>query len=134
VIFEELVDYYNMKMGRDERLDPLIQKINWVHHEDESRHISAGRQVVKRLHSQLKKSASQDLLAKLDEYVRRYIVATIESLYNPRVYADAGLPEPYELRRELLQHPARKECHRKAFKRIVGFLTNNGIISEAQFI
>jgi P-aminobenzoate N-oxygenase AurF len=134
VIFEELVDYYNMTMARDQRLHPLIQEINRVHHQDESRHISAGRQMVRRLHAQLKKSASRELLAKLDEYVKRYIIMSIESLYNPRVYADAGLPEPYQLRCELLQHPARKQYHRKAFKRIVGYLTNNRIISEGEFI
>jgi len=134
VVFEEIVEYFNVRMGKDQRLHPLVQRINWVHHEDESRHIAGGRQVVKRLHRRLRETASPDLLASLDSYVKRYIATAVSSLYNPRVYADAGLPEPHALRRELLQHPARRKQHREIVKRITDFLVSNQILSEGDFL
>jgi hypothetical protein len=133
VIFEEIVDHYNMRMGKDTRLPALVQSINWVHHEDESRHISGGRQIVKRLHGELA-AKNPELLPKVDEYIKRYILTSVESLYNPRMYADAGIPDPYALRRELLASPVRKAQHREVLKRIVGFLVNNSVLSESDFI
>ncbi len=134
VIFEEIVDYFNMRMGRDARLDPHVQKINWVHHEDESRHIAGGRQIIKQLHQRLRETASPELLAKLDQYVKRYISTSLASLYNPRVYADAGLPQPHAMRRELLQHPARRQRHRDFVKRIVDFMVSSQILTGEEFL
>ncbi|NEO41274.1 MAG: diiron oxygenase [Moorea sp. SIOASIH] len=54
LIFEEIVDFYNRKMGKDQTLPKFIQDINWLHHSDEGRHITYGRQYIELVFQQLK--------------------------------------------------------------------------------
>ena len=42
-VFEEIVDFYNLTTGKDERVDSLSRQINQNHHEDETRHLAFGR-------------------------------------------------------------------------------------------
>ena len=44
VVFEEIVDVYNRRMARDDRLNPLVREINAMHHAEEKRHLAFGRQ------------------------------------------------------------------------------------------
>src|SRR2546425_4636400 len=46
LVFEEIVDVYNVAMSRDERLVPLARRINLLHHRDEARHLVFGRRIV----------------------------------------------------------------------------------------
>jgi hypothetical protein len=130
LIFEEIVDFFNIRMGRDDTLHPLIQQINNAHHQDESRHVMFGREIVKHLYCQIREKYAQERLQELENYLKRYIVMSVESLYNPAVYKDAGIPEPYKLRAALLKDPARKSVHQQFLNRIVHFLAKNDIISE----
>ncbi|HUF80753.1 MAG TPA: diiron oxygenase, partial [Burkholderiales bacterium] len=43
MVVEELGDYYNVLIARDERVEPLVREINRVHHVDEARHLAFGR-------------------------------------------------------------------------------------------
>jgi P-aminobenzoate N-oxygenase AurF len=133
LIFEELVDHFNIRMGRDHGLHPLIREVNQVHHDDEWRHIVMGRKMVEHLYQPLRERGDEDLRARLDQYLQRYIVACAQSLYNPTAYRDAGLPNPYPLRKELLADSTRNRYHNKFFGRITTFLTNQGIISGSPF-
>ncbi|MEU9337117.1 diiron oxygenase [Streptomyces sp. NPDC048290] len=133
LIFEELVDHFNLRMGRDTTLHPLIREVNQVHHDDEWRHIVMGRKLVEHLYQPLRERADEALRARLDDYLRRYITASMQSLYNPAVYRDAGVADPYVLRKELLRDPARTRYHETFFKRITKFLVNQGIISHSPF-
>jgi hypothetical protein len=130
LIFEEIVDFFNIRMGRDHRLHPLIQQINNVHHQDESRHVMFGREIVRHLYDRIREKYSRERLQELESYLKRYIIMSVESLYNPAVYKDAGIPEAYKLRAALLKHPARKSIHQQFLNRIVHFLVKNNIISE----
>ncbi len=127
-MFEEIVDYFNSRMGRDETLHPIIRQINSIHHQDESRHIAFGREIVAKLHDYICAHEPPDEVRAAEEYVKRYIVASVQSLYNPTVYRDAGLPEPYKLRNDLLADPARLEFDRKTLKRTVDYMSKNKII------
>jgi hypothetical protein len=133
LIFEELVDYFNIRMSKDETLHPLIRKINHAHHADEWRHIVMGRKLVDQLFAPLGARNDQELLGFLDQYLRRYMVASIQSLYNPVVFRDAGVPDAYKLRMELFDHPARGPYHQTFLKRITAFLRSHGILQEAPF-
>lgn len=133
LIFEELVDHFNIRMGRDTSLHPLIREINQAHHDDEWRHIVMGRKLVEQLYEPLRARSDQAVVSHVDEYLRRYIVSSIQSLYNPTVYRDARLPDAYALRTEVLEHPARASYHEAFMHRITGFLTKQGIISQAPF-
>ena len=132
LIFEEIVDYFNSRMANDESLHPIIRKINRIHHQDESRHIAFGRNIVRLLHSELCENYSAEKLMEIEKYVKRYLVASIQSLYNPAVYRDAGLPNAYKFRTQLLQHPNRKEHHHKFLRRTLNFFVKNNILSDKE--
>lgn len=134
LIFEDIVDYFNLRMGRDDSLHPLIRQVNYVHHQDESRHVTFGRQMVKHLHLQLREHYDSSRLEDLSNYLKRYMLASLESFYNPAAYRDAGIPEPYKFRNEVMRHPARKAYHKQYLKRTVTFLVKNNVISGGDFI
>ncbi len=127
-IFEEIVDFFNSRMAKDESLHPIIQEINAVHHQDESRHIAFGRQLMKQLHSDLSSRHGPEEMLAVGNYVNRYIEASIQSLYNPAVYRDAGIADPYRFRRELLQQPSRQRQHDRYLKRTKEFLDKSGLL------
>jgi hypothetical protein len=134
LIFEELVDHFNVKMGADSALPPIVRHLNRAHHEDEGRHIAGGREIVKHLHARLAKRLDATALKELDVYLRRYIETSLESLYNPSVYRDAGIADPYGFRAGVLADPARKTHHQKFLGRVVQFLAKNDIISDPKFL
>ena len=129
LIFEELVDYFNLRMGRDEALHPIIRQVNAIHHQDESRHIAFGREIVKKLFDHITSTQPGDQVAKAQDYIKRYLVASVQSLYSPSVYRDAGVADPYEMRAELLKDPARRVADGKTMRRTLDFFQSNGIIS-----
>jgi hypothetical protein len=134
LIFEELGDYFNIRMGKDESLAPIIRDLNNVHHQDESRHIAFGRQVVKQLYEQISDRYAPEKLAEHRDGLKAYMNLCIQNLYNPSVYKDAGLAEPYKFRRQVLQDPARKSYHRQVLKRTTEFFLKNNILQGEDFI
>ena len=72
LVVEELGDYYNVFMQKDERLHPIVRELNRVHHIDESRHLAFGRQHLKGLcekhlptFTEERRQALRDLAARL---------------------------------------------------------------------
>ena len=49
LLFEEIVDAYNVACARDELLEPTARRIHLLHHLDESRHLVFGRRYVAEL-------------------------------------------------------------------------------------
>ncbi|MFH8375310.1 diiron oxygenase [Streptomyces cyaneofuscatus] len=128
LIFEELVDHFNSAMAEDERLHETIRGINRIHHQDESRHIAFGRELVNLLHQDLKRTATEQELDEVSTYLRRYMRHSFESLYHPQVYRDAGIERPHGLRRALLESPARAEAELRTFRKTAKFLEKTGLI------
>lgn len=128
LIFEELVDHFNSAMAEDERLHETIRGINRIHHQDESRHIAFGRELVNLLHQDLKQTATEQELDEVSTYLRRYMKHSFESLYHPQVYRDAGIERPHELRRALLDSPARAEAELRTFRKTAKYLEKTGLI------
>ncbi|KJK56560.1 diiron oxygenase [Saccharothrix sp. ST-888] len=128
LIFEELVDHFNSRMALDDRLHGTIRAINRIHHQDESRHIAFGRELVTALFEDVRRTCSAAELQEIAAYLRRYLAYSFESLYNPQVYRDAGIENPLELRRELLESPARAEFEQSVFRKTAKFLGKVGMI------
>ncbi|RFU86797.1 AurF domain containing protein [Streptomyces triticagri] len=129
LMFEEIVDYFNAHMATDTSLPKIAQDINRIHHQDESRHVAFGRTIFTQLLQQVKEKNPEDI-PRLVTYLDAYLDYSIRSLYNPAVYRDAGLNSPLELRRQLLEHPARAEAHDRILKRTRKFLARNGLIAQ----
>jgi hypothetical protein len=130
LIFEELVDHFNSKMALDGELHDTIRQINRIHHQDESRHIAFGRELVGLLFDGFREQASDADLAQVSDYVKRYLVFSFESLFNPRVYRDAGLEDPLGVRHRALADPRRSEFEQQVFRKTLAFLARIGMIGD----
>jgi hypothetical protein len=130
LLFEEIVDFYNMRMAADDRLHPTIRQLNRIHHEDESRHIAFGRELVALLHRELAGSATAAQMREVEAYVKRYLVFSLRSLYNPHAYRDAGIADPLGLRARLLADPSRREVERRVVRKPMAFLLRSGIFAD----
>jgi P-aminobenzoate N-oxygenase AurF len=134
LLFEEIVDYFNERMAEDSSLPGTVRMVNRVHHKDESRHIAFGRQLVELLHHKLRKTATTEQLASLEQYLKRYITWCLQSLYSPAAYRDAGLADPLETRRALIGSDARHRIEQRYLKRPLSFLTKTGIFQDDQLV
>jgi hypothetical protein len=121
LISEQISDFYNVHMMGDTSLPPMVQKLNRVHHEDESRHIAMGRKVVQLMWEQIADKYPPATQRKLESYLRRYMQFFVQSFYNPSAYQDAGLPDPHEWRRRLIEDPARGVFHRRVLNSTLHF-------------
>jgi hypothetical protein len=130
LLFEELVDYFNSRMADDDTLHETIRHVNRIHHQDESRHIAFGRELVSLLYADLKKKATAQSLREIETYLKRYLVYSFESLYSPQVYRDAGIADPLALRRRLLAAPVRAEREQRMLRKPLGYLTRTGILGD----
>ncbi|GAA2472706.1 diiron oxygenase [Streptomyces mauvecolor] len=130
LIFEELVDHFNLRMADDDRLNETIRHINRIHHQDESRHIAFGRELVKVLFEAFRARATPQELTAVSDYLKRYLTYSFETLYNPQVYRDAGLDKPLEIRRRLLEGPRRREFEAQVYRKTLPYLTRTGLIQD----
>ncbi len=130
LIFEELVDHFNMRMAADERLHDTVRAVNRIHHQDESRHIAFGRELVKILFDEFRADATQEELDEVSNYIKRYLRFSFESLFNPQVYKDAGLPRPLDIRTQLLSGPRRVEKEQFVFRKTLSYLHKVGILAD----
>ncbi|WP_432969444.1 diiron oxygenase [Dactylosporangium sp. CA-233914] len=131
LVFEQIVDHFNKRMGGDPDLHPTIQAINRIHHQDESRHIAFGAQMVRVLFRELQRQGTPEEVEDVKQYVRRYVDASIASLYNPAVYADAGIADPLGFRRSLLADAARVGAHRQILRRTQDVFGRLGVLPAA---
>ena len=130
LVFEEIVDVYNIAMSRDERLVPLARQINLLHHRDEARHLVFGRQIVKDLFAHHAPRWSGETRRQMCEYLKGYFVAAWKEYYNPDVYRDAGLQEPFEIQ-EMAFENANARAHRKRISEgCVRYFLENNILDE----
>jgi len=127
LIFEEIGDHFNIRMASDARLPSIVRALNAAHHGDESRHIAAGRQIARRLHALLGRLSPEEGAAFLDQ-LKEYVSFTVQSFYNPQMYADAGIRDAYGFRRDLLRQPGRRRQHGMFLGRSLAFLRSSGMV------
>ncbi|MGE3636732.1 MAG: diiron oxygenase [Sandaracinaceae bacterium] len=131
MVVEELGDYYNVKMMLDDSIEPIVKQINWVHHRDESRHLGFGRRHLTELCEKWVPTWSEDTKAGFATWLSQYVQSSWNDFYNPTMYKDAGLADPYEVRRMALAHPATAAHRTKASKKLVNIFLRLGLLSEA---
>jgi hypothetical protein len=134
LIFEELVDHFNSQMDLDKDLHDTIRQINRINHQDESRHIAFGRELVRTLFEDFRSQATDEELAQVSDYLKRYMSFSFESLFNPQVYRDAGVDKPLEVRRRLLASPRRSEFEQQVFRKTLLFLAKNRILGDQDHV
>lgn len=129
-IFEEIVDRYNVAMGRDDDLVPVARQINANHHAEETRHLVFGRRIVAELWRQWAVRWSPEVVDGIRAYLEAYIAATWKEYYNPDVYRDAGFGDPWATAAEAWDHPATR-AHREEINRFcLRPLVEAGVLSR----
>ena len=130
MVVEELGDYYNLAIEKDERVDALVREINKVHHVDEARHLAFGRVQLAELFERYSPDWSADTLAGFRQWLADYLRASWGDYYNPTMYRDAGLADAYELRQLALSHPAGVAFRKLASAKIVAYFIKTGLLAE----
>jgi para-aminobenzoate N-oxygenase AurF len=126
LLVEELLDRLQREMLADENMQPTIRMINKIHVLEEARHISFARAEVRRMvpkMGRLPLAANRLALALATPVLIRLMI-------SPKVYQDVGL-DPKEAKRVAMANPHYQQSLRWMGERIVGFLTEAGMISGA---
>lgn len=130
LVVEELSDYYNVLMGQDERLPKILRDINWTHHVDEARHVHFGRHYLAGLWEKHAPTWSDEQVASFRSWLVDYVDASWRDFYNPSVYKDAGLADPWAVREQALKSEACRAHRQRCSVRFLQNLVDSGILPE----
>lgn len=131
LVFEEIVDFFNRRMGSDERMNPVARQINQMHHDDESRHLVFGRKVVKELFEKYRPLWNPETLEGVRNAISAHYGAVWREYYNPDAYGDAGLPDPYGIAEQAFsQVEPQRILRRKASKASIDYFTSLGVMER----
>jgi P-aminobenzoate N-oxygenase AurF len=131
LIFEEIVDVYNVQMSQDERLAPIAREINRLHHRDEARHLVFGRRIVKELFDDGFGQWEPSVLNRVRSYLAEYLTATWREYYNPEVYRDLGMNEPYNVYEKAFENEASQNHRKNISAGCIEYFLSNEILSAA---
>lgn len=135
MVVEELGDYYNVRMMMDDTIEPTVQRINWIHHRDESRHLGFGRRHLQQLCEKWVPTWSESTRADFARWLTQYLSSSWGDFYNPALYRDAALgdlgPSGYELRKMALSHPVCAAHRQKVSKKLINVFLRAGLLPEA---
>jgi hypothetical protein len=129
-VFEEIVDAYNAAMGKDDRLEPVARRINANHHAEEARHLRFGRELVPELWRQGAREWSADTIARVRAHLESYLSAAWREYYNPAAYRDAGLDDPWAIRRAAWSHPDARRHRCAVSAQCIRFLVDSGVLEK----
>jgi hypothetical protein len=130
LVFEEIVDAYNQRNAADDRLAPIARAINHAHHLDESRHLAFGRQIVRELFQSRAPEWSRQTLEGVRKYLSAYFVATWREYYNPDVYTDLDVEDPYELADVAFRDEGQRARRREMSAGLVRYFLENEILAR----
>lgn len=130
LLFEEHADQYNIVQAKDTRLHEVARFINRAHHADESRHLVFNRAIVKALwetHSPDWDDATRD---DVRARIGQFFVTTWREYYNPDVYAECGLDDPWQMAEDAWAAPSQRAHRRQFSRKCLRFFESTGILEE----
>ncbi|SON61456.1 hypothetical protein MSIMFI_02966 [Mycobacterium simulans] len=130
MIFEEIVDRYNWVQARDTRLHPIARFINHNHHVEEARHLVFGRRLVTLLWQTCAPSWDEPRIADVRDELVQFFVASWREYYNPDVFANVGLDDPWQLADDAWGAAQQREHRRAVSTKCLDFLLSNQILTE----
>lgn len=130
LIVEELGDYYNLAMMSDKRINPLVAKINRVHHVDEARHLAFGREFLSELAAGYVSDWTEGERERFQKWLVQYLTSSWGDFYNPSVYSDAGLEGGYKVRTMALEHDACRQFRNTASAKVVDYFLETDLLDE----
>jgi hypothetical protein len=130
LIVEELGDVYNVAMGRDERLHPIVREVNSIHHSDEARHIIFGRRILQETFAKHASQWSAETLAGVRSWLGDYLRSSWADFYNPAMYRDAGIADAYEVRSRALEAESPRAHRERVSAPLLDYFLEIGILLE----
>jgi hypothetical protein len=130
LIVEELGDYYNVAMQRDDRIAWIAREVNRIHHADEARHIIFGRRLLAELWSEHAPKWSAETLEGVRTWLAEYLRSSWNDFYNPQVYRDAGVPDAYEARQHALAAECCREHRVRVTRKLMDYFLDVGILAS----
>ncbi len=130
MVVEDFGDYFNIRTMKDTNCDPLVREISKVHHIDESRHLSFDRAYLADLCEEWLPQWDDAQRAKFSGWLRGFMTAHWGTYYNPSVYKDAGIEQPYEVRRQAIAHPAQQALYAKVSEKLDRFFSKIGLLLD----
>ncbi len=127
---EELGDYYNVLMMKDDNIDPLVKEINRIHHDDEARHLAFGRLYTAELFDKYASKWDDETLEGFRSWLVEYLRSSWGDYYNPTMYKDAGLADPYEVRQLAMKDPVCAAQRQKVSEKLVNYFVKHGLLAE----
>jgi hypothetical protein len=119
IVFEEIGDYFNVRVSASESIPQIVRDIHHRHHLDESGHIAAGWKIAaKILQLTAEDKHPADVWRAAVQHINSYVQTSLENFYSPEAYRLAGLEEPYALRRSLLASMEVQRKHQKILTRV----------------
>jgi hypothetical protein len=124
LVAEEVLDRLQREQADDPDVQPLMRQVNKIHIMEEARHVSFARAEV---------AEGMAALSRPARAYHRFATALVSffivrSLIHPGVYASVGI-DPERGRREALANPHYQEMIRWAGEKIVGFLSETGMVA-----
>ena len=129
-MFEDIVDAYNAQMAVDENLVPVAREINRLHHEDEVRHRAFGRSLLRHIWRESSSGWSRSNRERIRESIRLYSTVAWREYFNPDVYRDAGLSDPYGVMRAAWASDVAVRRRQEICAPAIKFLLSLGAIRE----
>ena len=102
LIFEELGQGLNEVMSVDTTLPELVRSINSYHVQDEGRHISFGRTLVRQFADDTRSLVSKEEWSALQKHVAEYFSTRHHDYHNVKIYKMVGLRNALALRSRLI--------------------------------
>jgi hypothetical protein len=130
LIVEELGDFYNLAMMTNDTIHPLVAQINKIHHVDEARHLSFGREFLSELATEHCGDWSAEETRTFQTWLVEYLKSSWGDFYNPAVYKDAGLTDGYKVRTMALGHPTCLAFREQVSEKLVNYFLDVGLLSE----
>jgi hypothetical protein len=130
LLFEEIANWWNLRIAGDGEVWSLAREINEYHALDEGRHIVFGRNAVEALWERYAPAWPDEARARIGAYLREYVTATQRGYVNPSVWKDLGVGgDLLALRDEVLARPERRALDEAAAARGLEFLRERGIVA-----
>jgi hypothetical protein len=123
IYVEEILDALQREQMTDESLQPIVQKVSWIHVVEEARHIRYAREELLR---------QQPKLGPLSRAYSRFILALVvyfstTRLIDPKVYAAVGL-DVDEAVAAASSNPHWRQTKQFAARKVIEFFTQLGLI------
>lgn len=130
VMFEMLIDWYNVKIANDERISADVREINALHHQDESRHLAFGRALVKQSLDEGCSIWSESVLDRIRHESVKFVESLQSAFWNKQVYNDAGLLSGSSFRESAYATMHARSMRQSATEKCTRFLMDIEFISK----